>query len=95
MEEVFWHKRLKLILVVYVDDFKLAGPKGSLAEGWSLISSEIAMGQPGPVGRFLGCNHVPAESLVTNDTFNPREAWSREDPAKKDPPKLDFLVSVF
>ena len=55
-----------------------------------MISSEIAMGQPGPVGRFLGCNHVPAESHVISDSFNPREAWSRDDPAKKDPPKLEF-----
>ena len=72
-KSVFWHKRLKLILVVYVNDFKLAGPKPNLAEGWSLIGSEIAMGPSGPVGRFLGCNHVPAESQIIGSVFNPRE----------------------
>ena len=30
---VFFHERLKLLLMVYVDDFKLAGPSKSLAEG--------------------------------------------------------------
>ena len=29
----FWHQRLKLFLVVYVDDFKLEGPSESMAEG--------------------------------------------------------------
>eukprot|EP00975_Prorocentrum_lima_P029499 6192974-Prorocentrum_lima.AAC.1 len=28
---------LTLFLVVYVDDFKLAGPKANLAKGWKLI----------------------------------------------------------
>jgi hypothetical protein len=26
---VFWHDRLKLMLVIYVDDFKMAGPKAN------------------------------------------------------------------
>ena len=30
---VFFHKDLKLMLVIYVDDFKLAGPRESLAKG--------------------------------------------------------------
>ena len=30
---VFFHKRLQLFLMVYVDDFKLAGPSDNLAEG--------------------------------------------------------------
>ena len=31
----FWHPRLKLLLTVYVDDFKLSGPEENMAEGWS------------------------------------------------------------
>ena len=34
---VFWHPKLKLMLVVYVDDFKLAGPKENLSTGWELL----------------------------------------------------------
>ena len=37
----FWQPKLELFLVVYVDDFKLAGPKGRLAGGWKLIRSGI------------------------------------------------------
>ena len=29
----YYHEKLKLYLVVYVDDFKLSGPKASLAQG--------------------------------------------------------------
>jgi len=32
-KSTFWHPRLKLSLIVYVDDFKLAGPDAARAEG--------------------------------------------------------------
>ena len=38
---VFWHPHLRLLLAVYVDDFKMAGPKDNLAKGWELIGSRI------------------------------------------------------
>ena len=51
---VFYHKHLKLFLMVYVDDFKLAGPKDNLAQGWDLISSasgaNIKLDAPSPMG---------------------------------------------
>ena len=34
---VFYHPDLKLLLAVYVDDFKMAGPKQNMAKGWELI----------------------------------------------------------
>ena len=34
----YMHKEHGLFLVVYVDDFKLAGPKDKIALGWSLPS---------------------------------------------------------
>jgi hypothetical protein len=52
---VCFHDQLKLMLAVYVDDFKLAGPKTNLAQGWKLIGSKIKMEPPQQVGRFLGC----------------------------------------
>ena len=33
----YWHSRLKCFLVVYVDDFKMAGPADALKEAWSLL----------------------------------------------------------
>ena len=57
---VFWHDRLKLMLVIYVDDFKMSGPKAKLVEGWSLLRNgedEIEMSDPLQVSNFLGCTH--------------------------------------
>ena len=33
----YYHTKLDLYLVVYVDDFRLSGPQGNLAEGWRLL----------------------------------------------------------
>ena len=58
-KSVYWHERLKLILVVYVDDFKMSGPKAHLAEGWKTITEigRIKMEPPTGIGRYLGCEH--------------------------------------
>ena len=40
---VFFHHGLQLLLMVYVDDFKLAGPSANLAEGWRLIKSKVKL----------------------------------------------------
>jgi len=55
---------LKLFLVVYVDDFKLSGPKGSLDEGWDLIRQGIKTDVPHDVGLYLGCIHRVAEKVL-------------------------------
>ena len=31
---MYFHKELKLLLVMYVDDLKLAGPAQNLTKGW-------------------------------------------------------------
>ena len=54
---VYWHDRLKLLLSVYVDDFKLSGPKRNLKEGWDLIRAEIDLEPPAPANLYLGCEH--------------------------------------
>ena len=43
----------KLLVVVYVDDFKLAGPKASIKEGWDSVSRKC----PKAIGRSFGCMH--------------------------------------
>ena len=60
----FWHPRLELLLVVYVDDFKLSGPAHNLAEGWSLFRNAIKTDDPHPIDWFLGCKHVAFERLL-------------------------------
>ena len=67
------HPTLRLFLVVYVDDFKLAGPKTSLAEGWRMIRKQVRTEDPIPLGKYLGCNHVvTARTLdLTTDAHAP------------------------
>ena len=50
---------LKVFLVLYVDDFKLAGPRESMQEVWKLIRKDIVTGDPQPLAHFLGCTHEP------------------------------------
>ena len=55
----YFHPDLKLMLVIYVDDFKLSGPIGNLAAGWKLlrkdpcIEPEERYGEKGTT--YLGC----------------------------------------
>ena len=56
-QSIFYHPELDLLLVIYVDDFKMAGPTNNLAKGWKLIESVIDMDPPEPFGRYFGCNH--------------------------------------
>jgi len=78
-KSVYWHNALKLVLVVYVDDFKMAGPKESLAKGWKLITDigRIKMEPPTAVGRYLGCEHHIIEVEIEGD-FDPRHAWIKQ-----------------
>ena len=57
-ESCFLHRELRLVLSVYVDDFKLAGPTQNMKEGWRRIRSVIKMDEPTPLGKYLGCGHV-------------------------------------
>ena len=64
MPSIHFHPRLKLLLTVYVDDFKMAGPKDSLAKGWEIVSQRLQMDPPTPMGQYLGCMHRPFELEV-------------------------------
>ena len=56
-------------MVVYVDDFKMAGPVENMSKGWQLIASKLDMDTPGQVNRYLGCDHVQQKNvrLSTDD----------------------------
>ena len=54
----FWHPQLKILLIVYVDDFKPSGPKCNLEKAWKLIQKGIILEPPTPLGLYLGCRHV-------------------------------------
>ena len=57
----FWHEQLKLFLVVYVDDFKLAGPAKAKKKWLELIRRGIKTDDPSPLGMYLGCRQDVSE----------------------------------
>ena len=60
----YWHPELKLLLMVYVDDFKMAGPSANFAKGWSLIRQKIKTDEPHAVTKCLGCEHLVRDTNV-------------------------------
>ena len=66
----YWHDKLKVYLTVYVDDFKLAGPRDAVRKGWELIRAgtrgvdAIELDEPSNLDKYLGCNHVEGSSKV-------------------------------
>ena len=54
---VFWHKKTRSMLIVYVDDFKLAARHGEHDALWKSIRQVIDMDPETLDGRFLGCSH--------------------------------------
>ena len=73
----YFHKKWQLFLVVYVDDFKLSGPQANLAKGWKVIREGINMGDPEPLGKFLGCDHEVGSAKLVNGELHPCAAGDR------------------
>ena len=63
---VFYHKELQLLLTIYVDDFKLAGPQGNLKKGWELLRSCLEIGPEANSGMYLGCNVIKRDITLAN-----------------------------
>ena len=53
--------QLRLQLSIYVDDFKMAGPKENMANGWALLREEIDMEDPATPTLYLGCEQSTQE----------------------------------
>ena len=49
--------------MVYVDDFKMAGPAEHMAKGWDLIRQKVKLEKPSQMGLCLGCHHAPFEKV--------------------------------
>ena len=62
----FVQLKLRLLLVVYVDDFKMAGPKDNLPTGWSLLQKGLVIETPVLIGVYLGCGHEEGTMKVSN-----------------------------
>ena len=68
-QSIYYHAELDLLLVIYVDDFKMAGPKDNMQKGWDGINKVLDMDPAEVFGRYFGCNHHEGEQVML-----PREA---------------------
>ena len=59
----FSHPKWSTVLVVYVDDFKMAAPVRGLKSSWAAIAKVVNMGEPAPTGRYLGCDHADFDEI--------------------------------
>jgi hypothetical protein len=80
---VYWHAEAKALLIVYVDDFKLAAKAGDHDRLWATIRGVIDMDAESLDGRFLGCSHngrqgarFAQQPSVVSPT---NERWSQPD----------------
>ena len=68
----YFHPRFKVFLIIYVDDFKMAGPEAAMAGAWGLLregKTPIAMGNPTGVDQYLGCKHIMKSEIVDGRTI--------------------------
>ena len=54
---IFHHQELNCLLVVYVDDFKMAGPAANLPKAWATVKAAVDIGEPEAYDRYFGCMH--------------------------------------
>ena len=64
----YYHDELKVLLAIYVDDFKMAGTEEACAAAWKMLregEGGILMDEPTPISSYLGCTHKIHE--ITKD----------------------------
>ena len=73
-DSLFWNKELRCLLMVYVDDFRLSGPKANLAEVWSRLRSgknALTLDDPQPLTGNLAAIIVGSGLLSTGLRYAP------------------------
>ncbi|CAE7949824.1 unnamed protein product [Symbiodinium sp. KB8] len=59
----------RLLLVSYVDDLKMAGPKEQLPAGWTMLRKELRLEEETtPLGLYLGCRISKGEAVLHDKT---------------------------
>ena len=51
---MYFHDAMKLLLVVYVDDLKIAGPIENMSKGWSMLRTKLRIEPETDLGLYLG-----------------------------------------
>ena len=63
---VYTRPELQLVLVVYVDDLKMAGPKNNLKKGWELLREKLTIEPETGLDLYLGCNQSKGAVVLGN-----------------------------
>ena len=63
---VYTHPELQFVLVVYVDDFKMAGPKNNLKKGWELLREKLIIEPETGLDLYLGCSQSKGTVVLGN-----------------------------
>ena len=63
---MYFHDELKLLLVIDVDDVKLAGPSENLAKGWEMLRTVLRIEPETDLGLYLGCVLSQGETQLHN-----------------------------
>ena len=66
--DMYYHKKLNLLLVIYVDDLKMAGPTQHLKKGWDMLRSKLRIEPETELGLYLGCMVRKGESTLHDGT---------------------------
>ena len=61
-KRLYWHPQKRAVLLVYVDDFKLAARREHHDELWKALRSVIDMDEESEDARFLGGDHEAFEA---------------------------------
>ena len=71
-ECLFYHSTYKVILSVYVDDFKMAGREAGMRKAWNAIRGpdKLVLDEPTAFGPYLGCEQ-------SRSTIDGKEAYER------------------
>lgn len=78
-QSCYWHDDLKLVLVVYVDDFKLAVPETNLARGWKLTRERLSLEEPTEANLYLGCFHETRKAALGDGKTARAAIYNMED----------------
>eukprot|EP00439_Symbiodinium_sp_Y106_P057977 s4236_g8.t1 len=65
---LYFHPDLKLLLVIYVDDLKMAGLTANLPKGWNMLRQELRLEEETPLGLYLGCRISKGEATLHDKT---------------------------
>ena len=65
---LYFHPEMRLLLVIYVDDLKMAGPTAQLPKAWAMLRKELRLEEETPLGLYLGCRISKGEAVLHRKT---------------------------